>query len=68
MLEKTTAIQDIKAIEIMTPHPSTISSDTLAVKALEIMREKSISQIVIVENDKYKGIVHLHDLIKEGII
>ncbi len=68
MLEQSQRIDDIKAEEIMTPNPCVIPKETLAVSALSLMREKSISQIVIVDDQKYEGIVHLHDLIKEGII
>ena len=48
--------------------PKTIDIDVLAIKALEKMQEKSITQLLAVEGKKYKGIVHLHNLINEGII
>ena len=52
----------------MTSEPIIVSSDTLAVEALRIMEENKISQLIIVdENRKYLGIIHILDLIKEGI-
>ena len=52
----------------MSISPKTLNSDTLAVKALQIMRTNSISQLIIIKDNKYEGIVHIHDLLKEGII
>jgi arabinose-5-phosphate isomerase len=52
----------------MNPHPKTIDPDELAVNALDIMRKHEISQIVVVRDGKYLGMVHLHDLLKEGFI
>jgi len=68
MLEKNVTIDNVKAEEIMTPDPKTISPDELAVEALDILRKKEITQLVVCENGKYSGIIHLHDLIKEGLI
>jgi arabinose-5-phosphate isomerase len=68
MLEKRDDIRDIQASEIMSPHPKTISPNALAAQALEEMRAHDISQLIVAENGQYRGIVHLHDLIKEGII
>jgi len=52
----------------MSSNPKTIASEVLAVNALDEMRKNNISQLVVEENGKYAGIIHLHDLIKEGII
>jgi arabinose-5-phosphate isomerase len=52
----------------MNSHPKTIDPDELAVNALDIMRKHEISQIVVVREGKYLGMVHLHDLLKEGFI
>jgi arabinose-5-phosphate isomerase len=52
----------------MSPHPKTISPNALAAQALEEMRTHDISQLIVAENGQYRGIVHLHDLIREGII
>jgi KpsF/GutQ family protein len=68
MLEKTANIQNVLAKDIMTTNPKTISPSEMAVNALDIMRKNEIMQLVVVDNDVYLGIIHLHDLIKEGLI
>jgi len=68
MLEKKDDIRNIQASEIMSPHPKTIAPNALAAQALEEMRTHDISQLIVAENGQYRGIVHLHDLIREGII
>ena len=68
MLEKANSFEDLKAKDIMSSDPKTIGSGVLAVNALEEMRKNNISQLVVEENGKYAGIIHLHDLVKEGII
>ena len=68
MLEKTDTFKDLTAKDIMSSNPKTIVSDVLAVNALDEMRKHNISQLVVEEEGKYAGIIHLHDLIKEGII
>lgn len=68
MLETQTNLASIRASDIMNPNPKTIEMDALAVNALELMRRNNISQLVAVSNGKYEGILHIHDLLKEGII
>jgi arabinose-5-phosphate isomerase len=68
MLEKSDSIQNITARDIMTQNPKTISPSEMAVNALDLMRKNSIMQLAVVENEKYLGILHLHDLVKEGLI
>jgi len=68
MLEKRREIDGLQAKDIMTPSPKTISKEALAVKALERMRRHSITQLLVAEEQRYLGIVHLHDLIREGLI
>lgn len=68
MLESEKDISHLTATDIMNPNPKTIEGDALAIKALEIMRKHSITQLLVVENGKYLGIIHLHDLIREGLI
>jgi len=68
MLEKNLFTTDVRAKDIMTWHPKTIESSQLAVNALDIMRKKNITQLIVLENNRYAGIVHLHDLVREGII
>jgi arabinose-5-phosphate isomerase len=68
MLENDLYHPQAKAEDIMTIHPKTIDSQSLAVHALEVMRNYNITQLIVTEKGKYYGIIHLHDLIKEGII
>jgi arabinose-5-phosphate isomerase len=68
MLEQHKDTSNLTAGDIMSSAPKTTPVDTLAVKALNIMRTNSISQLIITEDGAYKGIVHLHDLIREGIL
>jgi arabinose-5-phosphate isomerase len=68
MLEKTVAIDKIKAEDILTANPKTIGPDELAVEALDLLRKNEISQLVVMKEGKYLGIIHLHDLIREGLI
>jgi len=68
MLSKHSNIQNLTAGDVMTKGPKTIENDAMAVDALEIIETHNISQLVAVKKGKYKGIVHLHNLIKEGII
>jgi arabinose-5-phosphate isomerase len=68
MLEKADAFENLRAKDIMSVNPKTIAVDMLAVYALDEMRRNDISQLVAEDNKKYAGIIHLHDLVKEGII
>lgn len=68
MLEKTDSFKNLQAKDIMSSRPKTIGSDVLAVLALEEMRNIGISQLLVEQNGVYAGIIHLHDLVKEGII
>jgi arabinose-5-phosphate isomerase len=68
MLEKSVAIDKISAGDIMTVNPITIGPDELAVDALDLLRKKEISQLAVTDKGKYMGIIHLHDLIREGLI
>jgi arabinose-5-phosphate isomerase len=69
MLSNNTRIDDnVIAADIMTSNPKTIAADALAVEALDLLRKKEITQLAVVENGNYLGIIHLHDLIKEGLI
>ncbi|WP_394767109.1 SIS domain-containing protein [Ferruginibacter sp.] len=68
MLEKTTVFSALQAQDIMSSRPETINAAMLAADALEIMKSKNISQLIVIENGFYAGIIHLHDLIKEGIV
>lgn len=68
MLEQNSAIDTIKAGDIMTKQPKTIEPDKLAVDALDMLRKNEITQLAVVAEGKYEGILHLHDLIREGLI
>ena len=68
MLEKTSDITALRAADIMGRNPKIITAESLATEALDKMRQNDISQLVVVENEIYSGIIHLHDLIREGII
>jgi len=68
MLEKNTDTSSVHAKDIMSTKPTTIQKDSLAVEALEILRSKDISQLPVMDGDGYAGFIHIHDLIKEGII
>jgi arabinose-5-phosphate isomerase len=69
MLEKDLPLQGVKASEIMTANPKRIGPDAMAIDALELLRKHDITQLVVVDDQNlYLGILHLHDLIKEGLI
>ena len=68
MLEKNHLSADVQAKDIMTPNPKTIDRDELAINALDMMRKHEITQLVVVKEQRYLGMIHLHDLIKEGFI
>jgi arabinose-5-phosphate isomerase len=68
MLQKESNIAKITAAEIMSRDPKSIDKSEFAVKALQIMQEKSISQLVVKDGAKVAGFIHLHDLLKEGIV
>ena len=68
MLEKNSSLNEVQAQQIMTHHPKTIEADALAIDAMELMRKNNISQLLVVQRKQYLGIIHLHDLIKEGLI
>ena len=68
MLNKTETIAGLTAKDIMTVNPKTIQSSDMVVDALNIMEDFSITQLVVVDHGEYKGVVHLHDILKEGIV
>lgn len=68
MLNKTENISGLTAQEIMTKNPKTIKSTDMVSDALNILEDFSITQLVVVDNGEYKGVIHLHDILKEGII
>ncbi|MBI2729613.1 MAG: KpsF/GutQ family sugar-phosphate isomerase [Sphingobacteriales bacterium] len=68
MLEKGGGFENITAKDIMGTNPKSIEVDELAVDALDKMRKYNISQLVVLNNGLYAGLLHLHDLIREGLI
>lgn len=68
MLEKGGDISLVRASDIMSVKPKTIDHQEFAVKAMQIMQEKSITQLVVLRDGKLAGFIHLHDLLKEGIV
>ena len=67
MLQKETTLDKVEAHQIMSRSPKTISSLSLAVEAFKLMKENNITQLLVVDDQTYKGVIHVHDLIKEGI-
>ena len=67
MLRNTNDFLGLKAADIMSLNPKTIDVDAMAIEALNTMETYNISQILVTENSLYVGVVHLHDIIKEGI-
>ena len=68
MLEKTESISELKASDIMNKTPKSIDEEELAVNALQLLEQYNITQAVVTKKGKYSGFVHLHDLLKEGIL
>ena len=68
MLENNVSIDAVKAGDIMTKNPKAIGPDELAIDALDMLRRNEISQLAVIQDKKYLGIIHLHDLIREGLI
>jgi arabinose-5-phosphate isomerase len=68
MLEQHNSIQDLTAANIFHKQPITISSYSLAIEAFDLMNVHDISQLIVADEGQYKGMVHIHDLMKEGIL
>ncbi len=68
MLEKDLDIEHKMAKEIMSRDPKTIAPDALAVDALDKMRKNNITQLIVKTEEEYTGVIHLHDLLREGIV
>lgn len=67
MIQKSSNYQHLTAKDVMTKTPKTIDQDELVVEALSMMRENNITQLIVMNKNKYVGIIHLHDILKEGI-
>lgn len=68
MLSKTENISNLSAKDIMSTSPKTISTNAMAIEALKIMKANEISQLIVEDENKYAGVIHIHDLIREGIL
>lgn len=68
MLEKGDVINNLTAIDIMSKNPKTMDSDSLAYDGLKLMEKHNISQLIVLEQGEYAGIIHIHEIIKEGVV
>jgi len=68
MLNNTDSIAELTAKDIMTRNPKMVQSSYMVADALNILEDFSITQLVVCDQDEYKGIIHLHDILKEGIV
>jgi arabinose-5-phosphate isomerase len=68
MLEKNSNLETLCAADVMTRDPKTILYDELAVHAYRMMQAGKITQLIVLQNDRYVGMVHIHDIIREGIV
>lgn len=68
MLEKSDDLTSVTAKDILSVNPKTIEPGVLAVEALDVLRNHNISQLAVAENGRYLGILHIHDLVREGIV
>jgi arabinose-5-phosphate isomerase len=68
MMQKHSDVDGLLAKDIMTKNPKCLDKTTLAADALKIMKENNITQILVTDNDEYFGVIHLHDILKEGIL
>ncbi|HUR09831.1 MAG TPA: KpsF/GutQ family sugar-phosphate isomerase [Flavitalea sp.] len=68
MLEKNSSFENVIASDIMTSSPKSIRPEQLAIDALDLMRTHDITQLVVADDSAYLGIIHLHDLVREGLI
>jgi len=68
MLEKNESPANLKAADILSPNPKSIDGGELATEALALMRRHDITQLVVTKEGRYAGMLHLHDLVREGII
>lgn len=68
MLHRTHSLEGTRAEDIMSRNPKTIEGDALAISAFEQMEQHKITQLVVTEGGEYVGMVHIHDLLREGIV
>jgi arabinose-5-phosphate isomerase len=68
MLGQFDRLEGIRAADVMTKNPLTVETDVFAVEALETMRNRNITQLVVTDNGRFAGFLHLHDLLREGLV
>ena len=68
MLNEQDSITGLTAKDIMTKNPKYVKATDMVVDALNILEDNSITQLVVLDGEDYKGILHLHDILKEGIV
>jgi len=68
MMEKYKDVDPLTAADIMSPNPKTIEKEQLAATAFKIMKDNNITQLIAVDGNNYFGVIHLHDILKEGIL
>ena len=68
MLNERDTFFDLTAKDIMTSNPKTLQASDMAVSALNILEDNAITQLLVLDNEQYKGVLHLHDILKEGLI
>lgn len=68
MLQKNDSVDDLAAKDIMSANPKSIDKDELAIHAFNKMEAHKITQLIVTENGKYAGMIHLHDILKEGLV
>lgn len=68
LLENSGDLNKVKAIDAMSENPKTISPNAFAAEALDMMRSNNITQLLVVDSEQYLGVIHIHDILKEGIV
>ncbi len=68
MMQSGRPMNELKAADIMTRNPKTISPEMLVAHALDVMRSNNITQLPVTDGDTYAGVIHIHDILKEGIL
>jgi arabinose-5-phosphate isomerase len=68
MLNEKDSFADLTARDIMTQNPKTTTSDAMVIDAFHLMENFKITQLIVVDDSEFKGVLHLHDILKEGII
>jgi arabinose-5-phosphate isomerase len=63
-----TELDSLAASDILTPRPATIGQEEFAVEALRLMQQRNITQLIVLENGQFAGFIHLHDLLREGLV